>query len=473
MPAATDHRAAIATTLKRFGILPLGNAATTLLKTLGYVSAANRFRRSLHRSGHLSASDARVEAQRHIRDTEWSQALGRALAARFHEVIVDEAQDCNPADIEILAWLRNHRLRVTVVCDPDQAIYEFRDGSPDGLRAFAEQYRNEDRLRLTGNFRSSSPICALAATLRSRQDPDKPLGEAATSAHPVIVAAYSGGTVPAEIGHVFITCLQAEAGGLKPADGVVLAHRHRDAHRAAGDCLRSEMSGTSRIETLARALSEFWSPSATGRSIESAVLKVERLVLELMGHWQEDDHHPSRVAERVEIDRRQLRRQALQLLMKLPTECEDSEDERTAWMGSVQAEVESLGLALPRKTTVRRFFARPRGSKWARHLQPPELTSLPCSTIHEAKGKEFEAVCVVFRPDRAPENQTSELFDSWENRTDLEAKRVIYVGVTRASRLVMLAVPAAFVDRCSAILERWQVRHEFVAADGRITHSSR
>jgi DNA helicase II / ATP-dependent DNA helicase PcrA len=352
-----------------------------------------------------------------------------------------------------------------VVCDPDQAIYEFRDGSPEGLRAFAEQYRNEDRLKLTGNFRSSSPICTLAATLRSRQDPDKPLGKAAASAHAVFVAAYSGGTVPAEIGEVFIMCLQAEAVGLSPADGVVLAHRHRDAQRAAGDCLRSEMSGTSRIETLARTLGEFCSPSATGRSRESAVLKVERLVLELMGHWQEDDHHPSRVAERVKIDRRQLRRQALQLLMKLPTKCEDSENGRTAWMGSAQGEVENLGLTPPRGTTVRRFFARPRGGKWARHLQPPELTHLACSTIHEAKGKEFEAVCVVLRPDRAPDNHTSELFDSWENRTELEAKRVIYVGVTRAKRLVMLAVPDAFAERCIAILKLGNVPCECVVAN--------
>jgi hypothetical protein len=36
MPAATDHREAIAVTLKRFGILPLGAAVTALLECLGY-----------------------------------------------------------------------------------------------------------------------------------------------------------------------------------------------------------------------------------------------------------------------------------------------------------------------------------------------------------------------------------------------------------------------------------------------------
>jgi len=55
----------------------------------------------------------------------------------FLEVIVDEAQDCNPLDLQILEWLRGHGLAVTVVADPDQAIYGFRHGDPTNLRQLA------------------------------------------------------------------------------------------------------------------------------------------------------------------------------------------------------------------------------------------------------------------------------------------------------------------------------------------------
>jgi len=75
------------------------------------------------------------------------------------------------------------------------------------------------------------------------------------------------------------------------------------------------------------------------------------------------------------------------------------------------------------------------------------------STVHEAKGKQFDAVVVVIPPDRAPASHTTALLDSWEGRADSEAKRVVYVAVTRARRLVVLALPSAAVPRCQAILE--------------------
>ena len=62
-------------------------------------------------------------------------------------------------------------------------------------------------------------------------------------------------------------------------------------------------------------------------------------------------------------------------------------------------------------------------------------------------------------PDRAPENRTESLFNSWENKTEDEAERVLNVGVTRARKLVILAVPQIHADRCSALLSTAQVPH--------------
>ena len=53
---------------------------------------------------------ARSKPSLRLQDPQWSASLGRAIAARFHEVIVDEAQDCNPLDLELLTWLRGHGL---------------------------------------------------------------------------------------------------------------------------------------------------------------------------------------------------------------------------------------------------------------------------------------------------------------------------------------------------------------------------
>lgn len=428
-----------------------------------YQQAAARIRDALHRKhGLLSAADARIEARRHLQDVNWSNALGKAIAARFHEVIVDEAQDCNPLDLDILSWLRSHDLRVTVVCDPDQAIYGFRHGSPNGLLEFANKYQAANRLGLTGNFRSSKPICALAATLRNRRVPDSALGKMADITHPVIVAAYAG-RITGKIGQLFIERLESAIVGLSRKDGIVLAHKHDDAQRATGDPMLSKISGVSQIEAIARMVGEFWSPSATTRSRDSALRTMEKLLLILLGHWKQDaDHHPSRVIERAKLNRRELRRQALEVLMNLPKTCDDTDQKRIDWVEAVRSEVNRMQLVLPQGQTVAGFFRRPPNGKWSQHLHAPIVTNLACSTIHEAKGREYEAVCVVLKPDRAPLNRTSELFDAWNNGTELEAKRVIYVGITRARRVVLIAVPKTFVDRCIAILNSGKVPHECV-----------
>jgi len=82
---------------------------------------------------------------------------------------------------------------------------------------------------------------------------------------------------------------------------------------------------------------------------------------------------------------------------------------------------------------------------------------LTSAKIHEVKGREYGAVCVVIPPNRAPENRGEALFESWEARTDAEAKRVLYVGLTRAQHLCAVAVPIDFADRCVALLADGQV----------------
>ena len=425
-----------------------------------YQQAAKGKRASLHRAGYLSAGDARLEASRHINEPNWNLSLGRALASRFHEIIVDEAQDCNPLDFEILSWLRGHGVRVTLVCDPDQSIYGFRHGTPGDLRAFGEKYPTEKQLKLTGNFRSSNPICALAATLRVRSVADTQCGDAANSAHPLIIASYSEKAPPPTLGRLFIERIEANGVGLARADCIVLAHKLSNAQRAAGDPMSQETFGSSRIETLARAIGEFWAASATSKSRDAVLRRVERLLLDLMGLWQDDDHHPSPVIERAGLNKRIFRRQALEIVMRTPKTCADTDEDRKKWIAITREEIERLKLVLPSGNTIAGYFRCPPKGEWSKHLQASVNSCLASSTIHDAKGKEYEGVCVVIPPDRAPDNRTSHLLDAWENKAEFEAKRVLYVGITRAKKLAMLAVPEAFADRCIAILVNCHIPHE-------------
>jgi len=414
-----------------------------------YKQAAAQRRRAFRQKGYLSAADVRVDVWQHLQRAPWSRALGRALAARFEEVIVDEAQDCNPLDCQIIRWLRGNGVTVTVVADPDQAIYGFRHGSPADLRAIANGYDARDRLSLTGNFRSSPSICGVAATLRTRAAPDTSLGETATIAGPAHILTYEGTSVKDVIGRRFCELMQAS--GIATKDGIILAHARKNALRACGSGCQED-AGNSNASEMARAVGMFWSRSVSNRVRESSLRVVERVVLDLMGKIDEGEV-PSRAAERRGIDPRWLRRSALELISRVPRNCADASNARTAWISALRAEVLRLGLAYRPGMSERQYFQNRAEPDWQQLLVTGNAPDIRSATIHEAKGKEYDAVCVVIPPDLREPRRTEQLLTSWQNRTDDEAKRVIYVGITRSKKLCVIAVPSAYGDRVRDLLE--------------------
>jgi hypothetical protein len=419
-----------------------------------YLREAERFRRNLRLKGYLSASDARVEIVRKLDSKPWANAVGRALACRFSELIIDEAQDCNPLDLRILTWLQSCGLPISVVCDPDQAIYGFRHGSPAELSEFRDSYQAESRIPLTGNFRSSPAICAIAATLRTREIPDQSSGPAVTITHSVHIFDYEERSVPSSIGVRFEKLVDTLS--LDPQKSIVLAHKRSNAMRAVGMSPPGK-SGTSNLEAMAQAVSRFWCAPITGYERENVLRSVEKLILRLTGMLRNDEH-PSRSVNRNRIDPRWLRRVAYELITRVPKSCDSTEDAREQWLGVLRAEVKRLGLKVPAGTSEKTFFKRPQ-SHWHEHLPKVAVTGICCATIHEAKGKEYDGVCVVLPPDGVESRYTSLLFDHWEKRTDYEGKRVIYVGVTRAKQLLTLAIPSSFRSRLTAILESANVKY--------------
>lgn len=425
-----------------------------------YEQAARLRRRALFQAGYLSAADVRDVAVVRIRDPIVGSALGAALAGRFIEVIVDEAQDCNPLDLEVVCWLRVHGLRVSLVHDIDQAIYGFRQGQPSALAQLADGYDQANRLPLTGNFRSSPAICALASTLRLDRRMDEPLGRYKDVEGSILLLGYRGASISPEIGRAFTA--QMERFEVPSENSIVLAHARRTARVAAGIPTERDV-GNSRTERIADAIGRFWSPASGARGRESALTSIEALLLDFAG-LRQGGEPPSRTVARLALDARLLRRQALAVATNSPPTCEDSDDGRRDWLAAMRGEIDALGIQPGAGASSRRFFPAPRHGSWSRHLEGPpgRETALRYATVHEAKGREYEAVCLVIPPNRAPTNRTNALFDAWEARTDSEPKRVIYVGATRAMQLLCLAMPQRAINRARQILENCEVPHEIL-----------
>jgi DNA helicase-2/ATP-dependent DNA helicase PcrA len=97
--------------------------------------------------------------------------IAAAIRARFDHVLVDEFQDTNPVQHEWLALLcANHR-NLTVVGDDDQSIYGWRGADVQHILEFEHIWHGATIHRLEENYRSTGSILELAnAIIQGNKD---------------------------------------------------------------------------------------------------------------------------------------------------------------------------------------------------------------------------------------------------------------------------------------------------------------
>lgn len=103
----------------------------------------------------------------------------------------------------------------------------------------------------------------------------------------------------------------------------------------------------------------------------------------------------------------------------------------------------------------------PRPAPWLR-LHRPTTATFAAGTIHSVKGREFPGVVVVLPQKPITDSDGHHALDHWEKRTDSELRRILYVGASRAQRLLILAVHTDHADRVSKLLESGDVPYESV-----------
>ncbi len=83
---------------------------------------------------------------------------GQRVRGRFDHVLVDEYQDTNALQADIVALLRPDSTGITAVGDDAQAIYGFRAATVRNILDFASRHPQADVLTLTRNYRSTAAI---------------------------------------------------------------------------------------------------------------------------------------------------------------------------------------------------------------------------------------------------------------------------------------------------------------------------
>jgi DNA helicase-2/ATP-dependent DNA helicase PcrA len=95
-------------------------------------------------------------------------ALGAQLSGLYDPVLVDEYQDTNVLQARILAGMAKPHRNITVVGDDAQSIYSFRGANYRNILDFPKQFTGARLVTLEQNYRSTQPILDVTNTLISR-----------------------------------------------------------------------------------------------------------------------------------------------------------------------------------------------------------------------------------------------------------------------------------------------------------------
>ena len=411
--------------------------------TARYEASAKQCHERFFARGELGFSDVRAVVKGHLTNLPLSARLSAALSARFREIVVDEAQDCNPADIEIIDWLRTAGIVTKIICDPHQSIYEFRGGVTDQLFALRDRFDQRDRLVLSGNFRSSPNICKAIAAFRApgEQNPtDQPLGPAGHDMTPIHVLHYSGKSIPPSIGQRFKKLVQDHS--LSPMDCPVISSTRDAACKAVGQAVGPMTQD--RTLRLALAVASFHAGLEVNARKE-ALETLHDIVLELGGKLGEKTYHQYIAAENLKPeDWRPAIMELLQSLQFDPVRDADAE----AWLNHA-------------RTNMTPYLGANSGSiaqKLRRHqalaaiLASKPMSSLSARTIHSVKGMEFPGVCVVLSSTTCKD--IVDYLTTGQPVQSAEGARKLYVAASRAERLLVIAVPKSQGARLVAHIKK-------------------
>ena len=408
-----------------------------------YETAAKNLRDSLRRQGCLGFDQARQEALARLRDKLVSRRLASALVGRFQEVIVDEAQDCNPDDLEIVSWLRDSGVDVKVVCDPHQSIFGFRGGVTDHLFSFAKTFAFHERKELTGNFRSTPNICKAIAQFRpsnSRASSDEALGSLSRDHTPVYILLYAGKAVPPSIGTEFSRLLQQF--NVDIATSPIVAATKASAAAAVGQPRPSRRRD--RSVRLAEAVTNFHFSSGF-HDVKTALQSVHALLVDLEGHLVNKSYE--QYISDSEIEPSNWRPLVIRILQELRFDSRKFTNAK-AWHTAAKD-------VLSRNLTISGGQSISQRLRWNAAIESTLIAAKPDTamsrTIHSVKGMEFPAVCVVTTTSTL--GGILDFLEKGHPAERAEDARKLYVAASRAQRLLVIAAPESQANRLERHLQ--------------------
>lgn len=380
-------------------------------------------------AGVLTADDAMWIALRILRE---HPEVAAAIAGRFDELLLDEAQDTSELQLACLAELALTGMLASLVLigDLEQSIYSFQGASAEGCKQLAEG-SGLRVISLTENHRCSQKICDVATVFREGSQPDAAVGPDATCEIFPEVVLYRKDD-PAATMPLFRQRLAHH--GIAPEQAVVLTRGWKIANVLNGQ------STTAAVRERSWRIGQVAARLAAGTLGASDVRETRRM----LAYCAWGVNNPDELTEEQQDE---LRRASYRFLDMLPP----LEGDLRSWIRATAKVLQAVGVSLKPHVAHTGGRLLQAGEALAAHDAAEVFARAPrdlrAQTIHSFKGEDSEAVMVVVRGAHAsdPASQLA----LWEAAVGVgeadtqaqEERRVLFVALTRARRYCLVALP--------------------------------
>jgi DNA helicase-2/ATP-dependent DNA helicase PcrA len=320
------------------------------------------------------------------------------IQEQYRFFVVDEYQDVSPVQRALLDAWRGKHAEVCVVGDPNQTVFGFAGASDEHLMRFESEFPGATTIELDRNYRSTPEIVRLANStvpnspleLTSMRDSGPP---------PRVIVAPTDDDEARAVGALIRAAIDA---GTDPSDIAVLYRINAQAILL--ELVLGEMNIPFRVRG--------------GRFFDEPV--VTRALVLVRGRLQTDPDASARDTMAL------LLRENLGWLSKPPA----NPVERHSW--NIMSTLAAIAESLPPEATVADLSAEL--TRRADNEIEPTVSAVTLSTVHNAKGLEWDTVFVI--------GMSEGLFPlsyAMAEGPIHEERRLAYVAFTRAGRSVTLS----------------------------------
>lgn len=399
----------------------------------------------------------------------------REITSRFRHILVDEYQDTNLLQAEIVRLLAHGHDNVMVVGDDSQSVYSFRGADFYNIMRFPEQFAGTRIIKLEENYRSTQPILSMTNSIIACAEEKftKTLfTNLSGGVRPVLYTARNEG---AEARFVVDTIDQLVEEGTEISDIAVLfrsgyhsyklemelTSRYIDFEKRGGlkltesahikdvlsffrvqvnpldnlswnrILLQLDKVGPKTAQNIIASLRNSGDPVAAlraykpGRTWREGFIKLTELMLNLqrqvltpVGQFDLIMEYYEPVLEKVYYDDYPKRKKEIEHLKSI-----------VAGYGDIQSLIDDTTLDPPESGQMESDRAEGEPGK------------LILSTIHSAKGLEWNSVFVIGLAEGRFPHQNTTPGEQWE-----EERRLLYVAATRAKRNLYLTYPQELIS---------------------------